>query len=81
MAGALDGGDGGARPRRARHRGTCPKSRIPRPAIAVSPPPEWRELPYFALLKQGYLLLGEYLDELANARRRCPNRTSNGSRS
>ena len=27
---------------------------------------EWRELPYFALLKQGYLLLGEYLSELAN---------------
>jgi len=26
---------------------------------------EWRELPYFALLKQGYLLFGEYLDELA----------------
>ena len=26
---------------------------------------EWRELPYFALMKQGYLLLGEYLGELA----------------
>jgi polyhydroxyalkanoate synthase len=26
---------------------------------------EWRELPYFALLKQGYLLYGEYLKELA----------------
>jgi len=26
---------------------------------------EWRELPYFALLKQGYLLFGEYLNELA----------------
>jgi len=26
---------------------------------------EWRELPYFALLKQGYLLLGEYLGEAA----------------
>ena len=25
----------------------------------------WRELPYFALLKQGYLLFGEYLSELA----------------
>ena len=24
---------------------------------------EWRELPYFALMKQGYLLLGEYLGE------------------
>ena len=27
--------------------------------------PEWRELPYFALLKQGYLLFGEYLAEVA----------------
>ena len=26
---------------------------------------EWRELPYFALMKQGYLLLGEYLGEAA----------------
>ena len=26
---------------------------------------EWSELPYFALLKQGYLLYGEYLKELA----------------
>jgi polyhydroxyalkanoate synthase len=26
---------------------------------------EWRELPYFALMKQGYLLFGEYLSELA----------------
>ena len=26
---------------------------------------EWREQPYFALLKQGYLLCGEYLTELA----------------
>lgn len=26
---------------------------------------EWRELPYFALLKQGYLLFGQYLAELA----------------
>jgi len=26
---------------------------------------EWSELPYFALMKQGYLLVGEYLDELA----------------
>ena len=26
---------------------------------------EWRELPYFVLLKQGYLLFGEYLNELA----------------
>jgi polyhydroxyalkanoate synthase len=26
---------------------------------------EWRELPYFALIKQGYLLFGEYLAELA----------------
>ena len=26
---------------------------------------EWRELPYFALLKQGYLLFGEYLAEAA----------------
>jgi len=26
---------------------------------------EWRELPYFALMKQSYLLLGEYLGELA----------------
>ena len=26
---------------------------------------EWHELPYFALMKQGYLLVGEYLNELA----------------
>ena len=26
---------------------------------------EWNELPYFALLKQGYLLVGDYLNELA----------------
>jgi polyhydroxyalkanoate synthase len=26
---------------------------------------EWHELPYFALMKQGYLLAGEYLNELA----------------
>ena len=26
---------------------------------------EWRELPYFALIKQGYLLFGQYLAELA----------------
>ncbi|MDH5245016.1 MAG: class I poly(R)-hydroxyalkanoic acid synthase [Betaproteobacteria bacterium] len=26
---------------------------------------EWRELPFFALMKQGYLLLGEYLGEAA----------------
>ena len=26
---------------------------------------EWRELPYFALIKEGYLLFGEYLAELA----------------
>ncbi|MEO8303748.1 MAG: class I poly(R)-hydroxyalkanoic acid synthase, partial [Betaproteobacteria bacterium] len=26
---------------------------------------EWHELPYFALMKQGYLLAGEYLSELA----------------
>ena len=26
---------------------------------------EWRELPYFALMKQGYLLFGEYLAEVA----------------
>jgi len=27
--------------------------------------PEWDEIPYFALMKQGYLLAGEYLNELA----------------
>ena len=27
--------------------------------------PEWDEIPYFALMKQGYLLAGEYLKELA----------------
>jgi polyhydroxyalkanoate synthase len=27
--------------------------------------PEWNELPYFALMKQGYLLASEYLKELA----------------
>jgi polyhydroxyalkanoate synthase len=29
--------------------------------------PEWEEIPYFALMKQGYLLAGEYLKELAAA--------------
>ncbi len=27
--------------------------------------PEWQRLPYFSLIKQGYLLFGEYLAELA----------------
>jgi len=27
--------------------------------------PEWQQLPYFSLIKQGYLLFGEYLAELA----------------
>ena len=42
------------------------------PAVAEAAPgdrrfaaPEWRELPYFALMKQGYLLASEYLVELA----------------
>ncbi len=42
------------------------------PEIVPSPPgdrrfssAEWRELPYFALLRQAYLLYGEYLQELA----------------
>ncbi len=42
------------------------------PAIADAAPGdrrfaarEWNELPYFALMKQGYLLTGEYLTELA----------------
>ena len=34
-------------------------------AIGASPRREWRELPYFALLKQSYLLAAEYLTELA----------------
>mgnify|MGYP003693774201 CR=1 FL=1 len=64
--------------RRASGRGRCPTSRTPRPAIAASRPREWRELPYFALLKQGYLLFGEYLNELA-ALAALPSRTSAGS--
>ena len=41
-------------------------------AVAESPPgdrrftaPEWSALPFFALMKQSYLLTGEYLNELA----------------
>ena len=42
------------------------------PVIAEAPPgdrrfaaPEWNELPFFALMKQSYLLAAEYLNELA----------------
>jgi len=42
------------------------------PVVAETPPgdrrfaaPEWDEIPYFALMKQSYLLAGEYLKELA----------------
>ena len=41
---------------------------------------EWREQPYFALLKQGYLLYAEYLSELA-ALAPLPEPTSTGSSS
>ncbi|MET0682466.1 MAG: class I poly(R)-hydroxyalkanoic acid synthase, partial [Casimicrobiaceae bacterium] len=51
-----------------------PDAQGPRPIPDVTHPApddhrfaarEWRELPYFALLKQGYLLFGEYLNEIA----------------
>jgi polyhydroxyalkanoate synthase len=42
------------------------------PVVAEAPPgdrrfaaPEWNELPFFALMKQSYLLAAEYLNELA----------------
>ncbi len=45
----------------------------PIPTVVATPPgdrrfhaAEWSELPYFALLKQGYLLTAEYLTELAS---------------
>ena len=52
----------------------APHAAVPQPLADVAHPAagdrrfvarEWRELPYFALLKQGYLLFGEYLAELA----------------
>jgi polyhydroxyalkanoate synthase len=49
-----------------------PASAHPIPVVAEAAPgdrrfaaPEWTELPYFALMKQGYLLAGDYLKELA----------------
>ncbi len=57
------------------------------PAVAAAPPgdrrfaaPEWDELPYFALLKQSYLLAGEYAQRLPPFRR-CPRPSGAASRS
>jgi hypothetical protein len=42
--------------------------------------PAWREQPYFAFLKQAYLLYAEYMQELAK-RHHCPNTKSAASSS
>ena len=41
---------------------------------------EWQDLPYFAFLRDGYLLTSEYLNELRPSRR-CLPRTGTGWRS
>ena len=64
MGSALVRGDGRACTRRARAKAD-PRRHAPGPGDRRFAAREWRELPYFALLKQGYLLFGEYLNELA----------------
>ena len=68
----------------------APDAQGPRPIPDVTHPApgdrrfaarEWRELPYFALLKQGYLLFGEYLNELATLGRAAGARQAAGSSS
>ena len=45
--------------------GTVPEIAQPAPGDRRFAAREWRELPYFALIKQAYLLFGQYLAELA----------------
>jgi polyhydroxyalkanoate synthase len=45
--------------------GTVPEIAQPAPGDRRFAAAEWRELPYFALIKQAYLLFGQYLAELA----------------
>ena len=53
--------------------GTMPSLVEPKPGDRRFEAEAWQKLPWFALLKQGYLLYGDYLRELANASRLPPD--------
>ena len=53
--------------------GAMPSLVEPKPGDRRFEAEAWQKLPWFALLKQGYLLYGDYLRELANASRLPPD--------